>query len=892
MEIPPTECFDKVLCASDDENPDVKKTMYNWWRAFFDVFGKVSDGKIPKVRVSEYNEKIDDLMAEIMKAGDKESSGDNEVVLEDYEEADKAEEDEMNKDFDFAIQHIGEIANKVKDIVNFVNPYCETKEVYDTMKKTTNERGGSDWVSMDDIVGMEVGESDDGDAFWKAMDDADDLDDDWEEGHPKFRVGDLVSWRDPEYPDELSEGWRVETAPEDDGVYDPDAIYVIVNDETGSEAEVLEDELVPSGEIKPSDADVDVTPDMYKDVYKESGKMSINLTSAEESDFESCIADYIIMAEEKYGSETDMVVNYAADRALRWIEMILAKDCTKLNPEDVIINWADDSGVEDEFAPAKGNSKSVYDFVKDIYEGNSEYNESKRVNEANDALPAEEFLDRMLEDAEDTDDVFEVYDGGCDEDGYVFLNVRVNKEDTDSEEVEAEFRDAAAKYGWEYSSWAYSSDIQDIENTVGIVVYFKPIGSMVKEGDVENELKKGDDGWREIGQPVGEANEFITPEMKEKVKTYVMQVWMAGQGNDRDRMAGKDIYQLCKFLVNNGIKVSYGGVQDDDSIKINGEKVGEVVRSYSSRKVNGEYRELKPKIQWFDDGMVNEAKATVWCVVFSDGTEKKFKCSKDEAKTKAKELAEKEGLEVKKVYPVLYPRNPYKGIFKETTDIVDSERPVTLEGSIKMTPEQRQVVDNAKKTAKKDGYDQYIILDKEDGSWSFARKHTQDKSEFDKFNQEVVGIVTSDDLQYKPCSLDESDEQKPDEVKGGEKKFKKDGETKTLVTGSDKEINNNQEVTEMTIEQEITDPWKLLELLWGQGRENLRELLESELFDDEFVMQMIEDMEIHDLTSLNDAFAFDFETILDMFGCDPHAWSQNLEIKKKGDDDSEEEEED
>ena len=78
-------------------------------------------------------------------------------------------------------------------------------------------------------------------------------------------------------------------------------------------------------------------------------------------------------------------------------------------------------------------------------------------------------------------------------------------------------------------------------------------------------------------------------------------------------------------------------------------------------------------------------------------------------------------------------------------------------------------------------------------------------------------------------------------------------------------------------------------MLWGQGRENLRELLESELFDDEFVMQMIEDMEIHDLTSLNDAFAYDFPTILDMFGCDPHAWSQNLEIKKKGDDDSEEE---
>ena len=239
---------------------------------------------------------------------------------------------------------------------------------------------------------------------------------------------------------------------------------------------------------------------------------------------------------------------------------------------------------------------------------------------------------------------------------------------------------------------------------------------------------------------------------------------------------------------------------------------------------------------------------------------------------------------------------PAKGNSKSVYDLVKdiykgdseySESKVASEGSIKMTPEQRKVVDNAKKTAKKDGYDQYIILDKEDGSWSFARKHIQDKSEFDKFNQEVVGIVTSDDLQYKPYSLDESDEQKPDEVKGGEKKFKKDGETKTLVTGSDKENNNKREVTEMTIEQEVVNPWSLAELMWGQGKENLEDLLRAEVVDEEVLMQMLEDMDIHNLTALNDAFAFDFESILEMVGCDPHAWSQNLEIKKAGGDSEE-----
>ena len=80
MEIPSIECFDKVLCASDDENPDVKKTMYNWWRAFFEVLGKVV-GNMPKDRSAEFTEKMDALMAEIMKSGDKEASN-KEIVSE------------------------------------------------------------------------------------------------------------------------------------------------------------------------------------------------------------------------------------------------------------------------------------------------------------------------------------------------------------------------------------------------------------------------------------------------------------------------------------------------------------------------------------------------------------------------------------------------------------------------------------------------------------------------------------------------------------------------------------------------------------------------------------------------------------------------------------------
>lgn len=95
----------------------------------FEVLSQCKDN-IPKERQSEYDGKVDDLMAEILKAGDSASSesDDNEVVLESddlgYEQASKDDEKKMLDDMEFAISKIGEIANKVQELINFVNPYC------------------------------------------------------------------------------------------------------------------------------------------------------------------------------------------------------------------------------------------------------------------------------------------------------------------------------------------------------------------------------------------------------------------------------------------------------------------------------------------------------------------------------------------------------------------------------------------------------------------------------------------------------------------------------------------------------------------------------------------------------------------------------------------------
>lgn len=136
-----------------------------------------------------------------------------------------------------------------------------------------------------------------------------------------------------------------------------------------------------------------------------------------------------------------------------------------------------------------------------------------------------------------------------------------------------------------------------------------------------------------------------------------------------------------------------------------------------------------------------------------------------------------------------------------------------------------------------------------------------------------------DTLKPSTIAAEGDGESNPVEVKDDEKKFKgDDGEVKTL-DNADKKV-----VSEMTVEQEIDDPWKLSEMMWGQGQENLQELLRSDVVDEEEVMQMLEDMGIRDLTGINDVFAFEFPEILESLGLDGKAWSNNLEIKRKDDD--------
>ena len=56
----------------------------------------------------------------------------------------------------------------------------------------------------------------------------------------------------------------------------------------------------------------------------------------------------------------------------------------------------------------------------------------------------------------------------------------------------------------------------------------------------------------------------------------------------------RDKYDMKKTLSNEHIKIT------DDSVIMNGETIAEIQRTYSVRRVNLCYKQLKPKIIWFD----------------------------------------------------------------------------------------------------------------------------------------------------------------------------------------------------------------------------------------------------------------------------------------------------
>ena len=600
------------------------------------------------------------------------------------------------------------------------------------------------------------------------------------------------------------------------------------------------------------------------------GEMSINLTSDEKADLESCVEDYIIQAEEKHGSESDMVIMTAASKALRWIERICAKDCARLDPEDVIINWVDD-GPEDEFAVATGNSQSVYDFVEEMYKNVSDYymgsgtrgkpesDDEEFMEAGHENLDAEGFIDIMTNGAGATP-LFDPYNGTVEKDGTVVLNVIAHREQVSYKDVQDGFAEQAAEYGWKLKSFGYSDDLTSEivdDGNVEIDVVFAPMQQVSEK--LENELKKGDDGWTTIGQPVGEASgepleatKFIEAMMEDDDSFGGEISFVDGEQDSRGEVKILFTTHDRQFRRGPDKKIM-------DMVDAEARKFGWALANFGWKDNHEDFT-----ANFYVPMSVNEAKVVVDANDVWDVLEL---LDNDIAN---KELTDLINSHVRTEEEIMDAINELCGetISKKELNTLLSGRMVTL-------------VD-------------YLGLDVE---------QYESNGEF----------VDSD----KPTSveLENTDGQKPEEVKSQDKTFNQDGENKTLVTGEEKkkEMSDAEAATimggasatdmdaadigvsshevadpyrkpvcEMTIEQEVPSPQALSNMLWGQGKENLEELVRAEVVDDGSIMQMLEDMGLRNLTEINDLFSFDFENVLDSLGLDAEAWSQNLEIKPIG----------
>lgn len=892
MQVPPTEAFNKVLCKSDDENEDVTKKLYNWWRAFFEVLGKCEN--IPNDRKTEFNQKIDDLMAEIMKAGDAEATDEEEPVMESsddeygYQQATKEDEDKMLADMDFAIQHIGEVANKVKAVVNFINPYCGTE---------VNESG--EGFSDEDIL-----------AFLN-------------------RYTQLYGW----------------------GIQDVKS--------------ALRGEISPGFKCAILDALPVKGHPAYNELVKRMGPIMCQIVDKNQIYRESNrITEEEKHARYRVGDKVKVVGRGLASKG--WIGVVSSVDRSSPGLPYTVDFDGRESGeyAPEELSPAKRfteeeNSKmkkkmNEHDMNGGPWLPENEIIGMKVTGEAGgDNLDAEEFIDMMTNGAGATP-LFDPYNGEQEKDGTVVLNVIAHREQVSYKDVQDGFAEQAAEYGWEFKSFGYSDDLTSgmvDDGNVEIDVVFAPM-QQVSE-NLENELKKGDDGWTTIGQPVGEssgepldATKFIEAMMEDDDSFGGEISFVDGEQDSRGEVKILFTTHDRQFRRGPDKKIM-------DMVDAEARKFGWALANFGWKDNHEDFT-----ANFYVPMSVNEAKVVVdandvWDVLElldNDIANKELTDlinshvrTEEEIMDAINELSGPE-ISKKELNTLLSGRMAtlvdYLGLdveqYEDMGNFVDSDKPVTLEseGGIlkreRMTKGYEDAVEQITSGklvtfTSSTGHEYKITPYGSEGKFPWRLEEigedgkvkgglsknwtSWEDSDLKRWSKDLV--VYAD----KPTSveLENTDGQKPEEVKSQDKTFNQDGENKTLVTGEEKKEMSDAEaatimggasatdmdaadigvsshevadpykkkpVCEMTIEQEVNDPWKLSEMLWGQGKENLKELLDSNLFSDDRIMGTLEQFDVRDLTNLNDLLAFDFESVLDALGCDVEVWTKNLEITR------------
>ena len=784
MQIPPTEAFNKVLCkSSDDENEDVKKKLYNWWRAFFEVLGKCE--KVPTKRVSEFNQKIDDLMAEIMKAGDAEASTEEEPVMESSEQF---SDEEIMRLLDRYTELYGwDIQDVRKALDGNISPGFRW-----AVEQALPVAGHPAYAALVNRMGPVMVEIVRKNKIYKES--------------CKGQVNEVMSYYEP--PRKLTPiGKR--TKPQ----FKRGDIVVNSYDERCRVINVRWDKF--EGNIyEVWNMDDKSTIDVPESKLRGS-TMNENYEQATKDDEDKMMADmdFAIQHLGEVANKVKAIVNFInpycektfneENNTMKFKKIDehvdYSNDVYNRFKVGDVVSWKDENDEMQDGWTVVGYDEISLEYHlkkddKDVFVDDvrvEEYNESK-VNEAN-----------VVVDANDVWSVLELLD---DETAKKNLTDLINSHVRTEEEI-MDAIDSYVEVNWHgkvkkqelnkiFTDWMYL-----IVGDLGLDVdKYRENGEFVDEGkptSVELESGKGGEtkkvslyvDWDDDGAGIDKnvvidvPTEIADSEESTALYDYIMN-WIDHQD----------------FCVNDWAITDIEGLDSD--VELEGTDWKDITEKLTAA-------ELADSLNGWED----RSKKLVVCDAYASGS-----------------------------------------------DIVNVD-------VLTVTDKRDEVMKMAS---------EYLLGNVE--NWQVGDASEPRKDENGQFYTELILEPVYEGV------LENSDEVKSGEVKDGDKQVTQDGETKTLVAGEE----NKKPVCEMTIEQDINNAWNLAEYLWGQGKENLEELLRIKLVDGDAILQLLEDMGERNLTSINDLFAYDFPSVLDSLGLDGHAWSQNLEFKRKGEDEDDE----
>lgn len=849
----PVDVFNIVLCASNEEDDkDATKKMYNWWKAVFEILSKC---EIPDDRKAEYDDLVDTLMAEVSKAGD--DAQVNEAEEYGYEQANIEDEEVMLKDMEFAISKIGEIANRVQDLINFVNPYCQSVNEDNMMKfKKINEsddHSNSVWIDgkwVDYNISYEVVEV----TYYLPEDYKDNPhDDSWitrksrlfevcgtyfdgkyemvkKEGEPVYRTSapdgyNYFKFDNPEDDAKFLE-WA-EMLRDGNQINERSGYYSCVDDDIDEVPIGLDDDYFYRSSDRDYEHDYDNDDDNMSPEEKKQARQGLR---------ESIDDTWEYMGEEFPIEVKKLHRDYVCGVVDNSIASDIKGELNKLGVDDArtLAKWFIQDRSEFEDIVAEAEEAEDWNILID-YMIDNELSDSRQ--------DAQEYVWEYFDIDNDGGDKYPTYEATDGE--WVDMDDLIGVPQTDPADDASLKTEGFSDFNDDGEDPIISYEDEDGNHSVMVVTGHDEMGETVYQVKIDEE-------------------EWTTTSNFEEAKMEAEK--LVGKINKRPDAD----YQLMP------VEVMESDVKEVEGFKV-GDKViwddpdGEPTDGWTIVDFEFEY----PDDDEFDSSIADEV---IVDIEKEDGSYAQALLIELEHDGEVDDGNPWSGLpgsedieamdlglvDAKDILPKRLQKADEAKVVQDVTDV----------WALLKVLEDDEASKNLKELIDSHVRSEEEIMDAIDELYPEDVTQTELNNVFASGMEDIVDALGLDvnayvkdgsfvDLDAPSTIAAEGDaEAKPEEVNGDEKKFKgDDGEVKTLDNA------NKKVVSEMTIEQDINSAEQLERILWGQGKENFIELVSKYGADE--VMSVLEDSGITNLTQMNDYLWFEIDSIEEMLGGSP-----------------------